>query len=210
MILDESASIRAPRLILISGVAGAGKSTLAKQIVINLEFDRIASTDTIREVLRTVSNPSENPALHRSTFSQGSTGDANTDWLDASAAVESGVEAVISRARREGIDIIVEGAHIIPSNRILSEWREQGGVAVGITLVIDNEGVHEGRIVEREAHSHRGSSRYLAAFSRIRVIQAGLITRAKGSDWKVIDTHLHSDNIDRVRQWLDEEWYNTR
>ena len=51
MILDESAIIRAPRLILISGVAGAGKSTLAKQIVINLEFDRIASTDTIREVV---------------------------------------------------------------------------------------------------------------------------------------------------------------
>ncbi|HJL60272.1 MAG: AAA family ATPase [Candidatus Poseidoniaceae archaeon] len=205
--MDESTSVRAPRIILISGVAGVGKSTLAKQVAINLEFDRIVSTDSIREVLRTASNPSENPALHRSTFSHGSTGDANTDWLDACAAVELGVEAVISRARREGIDIIVEGAHVIPSNRILNEWREQGGVAVGINLAIDNESVHQDRIIKREAHSHRGSSRYLAAFSRIRTIQTGLITKAKGADWKLIDTHLNSDNIERIRQWLDEEWY---
>tara|TARA_B100001750_G_C15396087_1_gene540110 strand:+ start:70 stop:702 length:633 start_codon:yes stop_codon:yes gene_type:complete len=210
MVLSEPDSNRAPRLFLISGVAGAGKSTLAKQVAIELEFDRIASTDTIREVLRTASNPSENPALHRSTFSQGSTGDANTDWLDASAAVESGIEAVISRARREGIDIIVEGAHIIPSNRILNEWREQGGVAIGITLAIDNQVVHEERIVEREAHSHRGASRYLAAFARIRTIQTGLITRAKGADWKIIDTHLHTDNVEKIRQWLNEAWYHQR
>ncbi len=210
MVLSEPEGNRAPRLVLISGVAGAGKSTLAKHVAMGLEFDRIASTDTIREVLRTASNPTENPALHRSTFSHGSTGDANTDWLDASAAVESGVEAVISRARREGIDIIAEGAHIIPSNRILNEWREQGGVAIGLTLTIDNESVHEERIIEREAHSHRGSSRYLASFDRIRSIQSGLITRAKGAGWKIIDTHLHTDNLEKIRQWLDEEWYRAR
>ena len=208
--MDGSDVNHAPRLLLLSGAAGVGKTVLSKELANNLGFDRIASTDTIREVLRTVSNVNENPALHRSTFSKGSTGDAITDWMDASAAVEPGIEAVISRSRREGIDLILEGAHIIPSNRILSDWRNQGGVAIGVCLTLDNKEIHESRIVEREKNSHRGSSRYLAAFSRIRTIQSGLITKAKGSSWKIIDTHLQGDNINRIRQWFDEEWYKKR
>ena len=206
---DESA-IRAPRLLLISGASGVGKTTLAKAVAVELDFDRTASSDMIREVLRSTTTPSDSPALHRSTYSTGETGDAVTDWLDASAAVEGGVEAVVSRARREGIDLVIEGAHIIPSNRIISDWTKQGGVAVGVALVIDNESIHEGRIVERESNSHRGSARYLAAFNRIREIQSGLLIRAKVAGWKVVDTHLHDDGPERVRQWLDEAWYQQR
>ncbi len=206
---DESA-IRAPRLLLISGASGVGKTTLAKAVAVELDFDRTASSDMIREVLRSTTTPGDSPALHRSTYSTGETGDAVTDWLDASAAVEGGVEAVVSRARREGIDLVIEGAHIIPSNRIISDWTKQGGVAVGVALVIDNESIHEGRIVERESNSHRGSARYLAAFNRIREIQSGLLIRAKVAGWKVVDTHLHDDGPERVRQWLDEAWYQQR
>ncbi len=206
---DETVN-RAPRLLLIAGASGVGKTTLAKAVAVELDFDRTASSDMIREVLRSTTTPSDSPALHRSTYSIGETGDAVTDWLDASAAVEGGVEAVVSRARREGIDLVVEGAHMIPSNRLLNDWRDQGGVAIGVALVIDNESIHESRIVERESNSHRGSARYLAAFGRIREIQSGLLIRAKGADWKVIDTHLHDDGVERVRQWLDEAWYQQR
>lgn len=206
---DETAN-RAPRLLLIAGASGAGKTTLAKAVALGLDFDRTASSDMIREVLRSTTTPGDSPALHRSTYSTGETGDAVTDWLDACAAVEDGVEAVVSRARREGIDLVVEGAHVIPSNRLLNEWRSQGGVAIGVALVIDIEAVHQDRIVERESNSHRGSARYLAAFGRIREIQSGLIIRAKGSGWKVIDTHLHDDGTERIRQWLNEAWYQQR
>lgn len=208
MIQDSPKS--APRLLLIAGAAGAGKSIIATLIAAQLQFDRIAGTDTIREVLRSTTNPNESPVLHRSTFSDGQTGEAITDWLDASAAVEGGIEAVISRSRREGIDLIVEGAHVIPSNRILAEWRAEGGVAIGLTLIIDNEDVHRERIQKREKNPYRGSARYLAAFPRIREIQSGLRTRSKGADWKILDTHLHDNLENRIRQWFDEEWYKLR
>ncbi len=201
---------RPPRLLLISGVSGVGKSTLATQVASALQFDRIAGSDTVREVLRTATSPSANPALFRSTFSIGETGDSATDWLDACSAVEAGLEAVISRARREGIDLIVEGAHIIPSNRILTDWKNQGGIAIGLTLTIDNATIHQERIEERESNTHRGASRYLASFERIRQIQSALITRAKGVGWRVVDTHLQDDFVEKVRQQLDEEWYKLR
>jgi len=201
---------RPPRLLLISGVSGVGKSTLATQVASALKFDRIAGSDTVREVLRTATTPSANPALFRSTFSSGETGDSATDWLDACSAVEAGLEAVISRARREGIDLIVEGAHIIPSNRILADWKNQGGVAIGLTLTIDNPSIHQERIEAREVNTHRGASRYLASFERIRAIQTALITRAKGSNWKVIDTHLQGEFVEKLRQQFDEEWYKLR
>ncbi len=121
---------RPPRLLLISGVSGVGKSTLATQIASALKFDRIAGSDTVREVLRTATTPSANPALFRSTFSSGETGDSATDWLDACSAVEAGLEAVISRARRERIDLIVVGAHIILAERRLSDWQHQGVLAI--------------------------------------------------------------------------------
>ncbi len=204
------ADAKAPRLLLISGATGVGKTTLAKEVAHTLGFDRIVSSDTVREVLRSTTTPGSHPALHRSTFSTGATGDAVTDWVDACAAVEPGLEAVVSRARREGMDLVLEGAHVLPSNRLLTEWRDQGGVALGVALVIDNKRVHCERIEERETHSHRGAARYLAGLDRIREIQDGLLVRAKGSTWKVIDTHLHGDNCDRIRQWFDEEWYRGR
>jgi 2-phosphoglycerate kinase len=195
---------------LIAGASGVGKTTLGKAVAQELDFDRTASTDMIREVLRSTTTPGDSPALHRSTYSTGETGDAVTDWLDACGAVEGGLEAVVSRARREGINLVVEGAHVIPANRLLHEWRTQGGVAVGVALVVDDHSIHQERIVERESKSHRGSARYIAAFDRIREIQSGLITRAKGSSWKLLDTHLHKDGVERLRQWFNEAWYQQR
>lgn len=208
--MSDEATSALPRLLLLSGASGAGKSTVAVDAASELGIYRIVSSDMIREVLRSQSSPGSQPALFRSTFSIGESTDAVTDWIDTCAAVESGIEAVINRARREGCDIIIEGAHVIPANRLISEWREAGGVALGITLVIDNEDIHRERIKAREINTHRGSARYLASFKRIRQIQSGQITRAKGAGWKLLDTHLHSDIPKKITQWFNEEWYRPR
>ena len=51
----------------------------------------------------------DHSALHRSSFSMGEVGDPVRDWLDASAAVRPGIDAVLERSRREGTDLILEG-----------------------------------------------------------------------------------------------------
>jgi len=43
---------RAPRLLIIAGATGSGKSTAALKIAAKSKFARIISTDAIREIMR--------------------------------------------------------------------------------------------------------------------------------------------------------------
>jgi len=42
-----------PRLLIIVGTSGVGKSTMSARLASELGFSKVASTDTVREVLRT-------------------------------------------------------------------------------------------------------------------------------------------------------------
>ena len=197
---EPGSADRPPRLLLIGGGTSVGKTTLAKAVAHELGFTRIVNTDTIREVLRAASGPDAPAALNRSSYSKGETGDAVTDWIDA----------VISRARREGVDLVLEGVHLVPEEGFLHTWRSQGGVAVGMIVTIGHEGTHRERIEQREEHTYRGPARYLAAFERIRAIQRGMEERASGANWKSLDSHLEQDSLKRVEQWLTTAWYERR
>ena len=62
----ESAKVmskRAPRLLIIAGATGVGKSTAAGQIAASKGYTRILSTDAIREIMRTCMDVDDNQAL---------------------------------------------------------------------------------------------------------------------------------------------------
>ena len=134
-----------PRLVLISGATGAGKTTLAKAVAHEMGMARIASSDTIREVMRATAD-SPDPALNRSSYGRGEVGDPATDWEDAAKAVQPGIEAVVERARRQGVDLVIEGVHVIPSRKLIGAWEAAGGAAVGIVVKIEDEDTHRERI----------------------------------------------------------------
>ena len=121
--------VRTPRLVLIAGATGTGKSRLAHMVAHEMGFSRCVSTDTIREVLRVGRSPNDSPELHRSSYSHGATGDPVNDWLDACEPIRSGISAVIDRARSQGVDLVLEGVHLIPQSNWIREWRESGGRA---------------------------------------------------------------------------------
>ena len=124
--IQRNANEEPPRLLLIAGATGVGKSTTSVEAAQRLGFSRLLSTDAIREIMRACSDEDSQPALHRSSFSRGEAGDPVVDWLDTCLAVEAGISATISRARREGVDLVLEGVHLVPENRWLREWREAG------------------------------------------------------------------------------------
>ncbi|PXF18647.1 MAG: 2-phosphoglycerate kinase, partial [Methanobacteriota archaeon] len=51
------------RLLVITGASGVGKSTLTTRVASALEFEKVASTDTVREILRTQLGIEAEPAL---------------------------------------------------------------------------------------------------------------------------------------------------
>ena len=201
----QAISNRPPRLIIIAGATGVGKSTAAVGLAGRAGITRVVSTDNIREVMRAGDPERQNPTLHRSSFSKGESGEATLDWSDTSLALESGILATIQRAKREGIDLIIEGVHMNPSARILNEWREAGGVAVGAVMVVHEERVHRNMLRARDVHSYRRADRYLANFQRIRTIQDGLMERATIAHWPLIDPAREESDVERLFALLNKE-----
>ena len=201
----RATATRTPRLLVIAGSSGTGKSSTARRILLERDFTRCVSTDAIREVLRTTDAERTRPALHRSSFSLGGTGDAVLDWLETCDELEQGVRATVERARREGIDLLLEGVHVVPMDRLLDAWRQDGGVAVGVVLRVDDEARHEAMLREREEASWRRADRYIASLDRIRTIQDGFIDRAKVAGWPIIDVD-RQDEVKRILHHLDLAW----
>ena len=200
---------RPPILVLIAGATAVGKSTTAVKLTSSRSFSRLLSTDAIREIMRVVDDGS-NEALHRSSFSKGSSGDAIIDWQDSCKAVEAGILATIERARREGIDLVLEGVHLEPSSRLLRSWHDAGGIAIGIVMHVDDEGQHISFLKQRESHSFRNAERYISALPRIREIQNGLIEKARIANWYTLDPTRVDDSIEKIEHWLDLAWNEWR
>jgi len=188
---------RPPRLLVIAGATGVGKSTASVGLASRAGFTRLMSTDAIREIMR-VSDPEHlDAALHRSSFSKGASGHPVLDWQETCLSVEPGLLATIDRARREGIDLLIEGVHVNPNARLLRAWEDAGGIALGIVMAVDEEKAHRSMLKSRDAHSYRRSDRYLASFDRIRSIQDGLIERSKITNWPVVDP-TRVDDVERM------------
>jgi 2-phosphoglycerate kinase len=198
----QTLTTRPPRLLVIAGATGVGKSTAAVGVAQRSGFTRVMSTDAIREIMRATDTEQSVPALHRSSFSAGESGEAVLDWTETCRAVEPGIAATVDRARREGIDLLIEGVHIVPAVRWLREWEEAGGVALGIVMVVDEERTHQAMLKSRDAHSYRRSDRYLAGFKRIRAIQNGFIERAKIANWTLVDPSRVEDDVERIHTLL--------
>ena len=104
-----------PRLIIITGTSGVGKSTMSAKLASDLGFSKTAATDTIREVLRMNLSEEEMPSLHRSSFEDAGSS-AKEDWLETVEAVSEGIDAVVNRAKAKGTDLL-EGGIISQTRR---------------------------------------------------------------------------------------------
>ena len=183
-----------PRLLIIVGTSGVGKSTMSAKLASSLEFSKVASTDTVREVLRTQLTSLERPSLHRSSFeSAGSS--AGEDWKETVGAVSEGVQAVIGRALEKGGDLLLEGVHYFPNKQIIDEWRDAGGIATGVVLYVTSESMHRGMIANREKHNGKQVDHYLDNLDRIRDIQEDLVVSGSQSEWLLIDPTKESDAV---------------
>ena len=178
-----------PRLLVIAGSSGVGKSTISARASSSLGFSKSASTDTIRETLRTQFDSEQEPALHRSSFEPAGSGPIE-DWHATVVVLSEAIRAVVDRAVSKRSDLLLEGVHIIPGSGILEGWRESGGVASGVLLHVGNEDTHRQFIRMREKHNGRGLDHYLDNLDRIRAIQEELLRKADESRWLVFDASI--------------------
>ncbi len=190
-----------PRLLIITGTSGVGKSTLTSKVASSLGFCKVAATDTVREVLRTQFDAVQEPALHRSSFEPAGSG-AIADWHATVAVLSEGVSAIIGRALGKEGDLLLEGVHVIPGSEVMEAWRAAGGAACGVVLNVPDEGRHMEMVLRREHHNGRATSHYLGKLDRIRAIQDEMVRNAEASGWIVIDVTTDEDPIGRIEGGL--------
>lgn len=197
-----------PLLLLLGGSVGSGKSTIATQIAHRLEIVRTQSTDMLREVMRMMIPERLLPMLHSSSFEAWRSlpiqdkKDRDTDALVAEgfrlqAELLSGpCEAVLQRAERESVSMILEGVHALPD--LLERTAEDSdAIVVHTTLAILQSGELKARLRGRSTQEpKRRAKRYLKNFDSIWSLQSFLLSEADRYNTPIIV----NDDIEKAIQ----------
>ncbi len=180
-----------PLIILIGGTAGCGKSTVAVELANRLEIVRTQSTDLLREVMRMMIPKRLLPVLHTSSFTAWETlphhNDAAADDPDALLAdgyrtqaelLSVALEAVVNRALRERVSLILEGVHVQPSF-VEKLPKDTDALVVPIMLAVLKPERLRKRIRGRGMEApQRRAERYLSHFEQVWRLQSFLLSEA--------------------------------
>ncbi len=193
-----------PLVVLLGGVTGVGKSTVATQLATRLGITRVIATDQIRQVVRAFFSREFMPAVHYSSFDAslaleepppGPAG-AVAGFLQQAHDIAPGIDALVERAVSERSQIVIEGVHVLP--HIPSPRLRERAVTVHALLAVGDQNAHRERFEARAAQAPRPAARYLEAFDRLRTLQDHLVQQASQSGIPVIDELRTDSALNRV------------
>ncbi len=200
-----------PIIVLLAGVPGVGKSTLAVDLSKRLEITNIIGTDMVREILRQTISSKLIPELHGSSYEAHRYLKPTINpilrksiigYEEQCRYVIVGVEATIQSALFSRENTIIEGVHLAPN--ILSRLILEEPHIVMIMFYLEDEEEHLRRIQFRGTKvQKREADRYLDSFQEIRNIQTYLMEEATKLNIPTIET---SDNKIATEQMLDIVW----
>jgi len=201
--LEEIGKLDRPLIVLIGGTTGVGKSTVAAEIAHRLGITRIASTDSIREVMRGIFSRELMPAIYESSFNawrslripvpEGAD-PVIVGFREQTAVVTTGVKALIDRSVVERVSLVVEGVHIVPGYIEPSQFKDAWVVPLVIT--VDDEEAHRSHFYIREVQTdgNRPFEKYRENFGDIRLLGSYIEGLANEHHTAII----HSHQLDRT------------
>ena len=200
-----------PIIILLAGVPGIGKSTIASRLSQRLEITNIIGTDMIRQILRQTISSKLIPELHSSSYEAYKflkpklnpiLRQSIVGYEEQCRHIIVGVEAAIQTALYSRENSIIEGVHLAPNifnPSILSEPHVKM-----ILLYLEDEDEHKRRILARGTEVElRKAERYMAAFTEIRNIQTYLVEEATKANIPIIET---SESAKVLHKIMDNVW----
>lgn len=206
-----------PLLLLLGGTVGTGKSSIATQIAHRLEIVRTQSTDMLREVMRMMIPERLVPVLHASSFEAWSRlpiqdkKDSDPDSLIAGgfrsqAELLSGpCEAVLQRAERESVSMILEGVHALPE-LVDRTVEASGAIAVHVTLAVLRSSELKARLRGRSTREpKRRAQRYLKNFDAIWRLQSILLSEADRYNATIINNDDIEKAVQKIVNKVNEE-----
>ncbi len=196
-----------PLLVLIGGVPGTGKSTVATELANRLGVVRTQSTDMLREVMRTLIPERLSPLLHTSSYNAGETLDAGELYgMQKGGSLLQGFHrqvelvelaccAVLQRAVDERVSVILEGVHIRPS--LLHHLSTDDAVIAPFMLGVLDKPTLVSHIKRRKTETEAlRAARYLEKIDDIWQLQSALLSEADNADIQILN-NLASENTVR-------------
>jgi 2-phosphoglycerate kinase len=168
-----------------------GKSSIATRLALRLGITRIVTTDTIREVLRTVVPASVLPELHVSSprLITPASPDPYAGFDRQAHAVGGATRAVADRLAVEQRSCVVEGVHLLPGRLGIDLAAHPARpIVVERMLVEPDPQIHYHRLLRRsEQEPRRGGRQGLDGFDRVRAIQEHLAAMAADRGIPVVE-----------------------
>ena len=189
-----------PLIYLIGGTAGCGKSTVATMLANRLDIVRSQSTDMLREVMRMMMPEQLMPVLHTSSFTAwtalpGQPESINDDvsetllvngYRSQADLLAVAIEAVVQRALRERVSLIMEGVHIHPA-MVEKLAIDNDAIVMPIMLGVLKRKHLQRRIRGRGTDApQRRADRYLKHFDEIWRLQSYLLSEADRADIPIV------------------------
>ncbi|MGB5438282.1 MAG: hypothetical protein WBN90_01335 [Gammaproteobacteria bacterium] len=189
-----------PLIFLIGGTAGCGKSTVATMLANRLDIVRTQSTDMLREVMRIMMPKQLMPVLHTSSFAAWMALPGNLEsirnkvsdtllvhgYRSQADLLAVAIEAVVQRALRERVSLILEGVHIHPAI-VENLSKSDDAIVIPVMLGVPKRKQLQRRISGRgsDAPQRRGE-RYLKHFDEIWRLQSYLLSEADHADISIV------------------------
>ncbi len=148
-----------PKIVLIGGIPGVGKTSIAGEIAKALDIDIVLSGDYLREFIRPFGDYAKFSVMSRSVYDAWTSfGEKNREnivsgFLAQSEIMNAGISAIIRRAVGNGEDMVIEQLHYDPSQL----GRELINQILPIYLYIHDIDIHRDRLRERVNFTHANS-----------------------------------------------------
>mmetsp|Transcript_4199 Transcript_4199/g.8012 ORF Transcript_4199/g.8012 Transcript_4199/m.8012 type:complete len:341 (-) Transcript_4199:1943-2965(-) len=201
-----------PKLVLISGCPGTGKSTFGMSVALDQGILKCISTDTIRAVMRSFIPKDISPALHRSSYARASDNDDPVQsWKETCKVLEASVEELVIDSIQRHQGLVLEGVNIAPNKELIKMWEEAGGVATGCLLTVSDSETHKsllnkrGFLAGKDSEQNVKDQNKIKSFDRIRKIQDEMIKLANESGWIMIEQKVEPDPLEIIASKLTDD-----
>jgi 2-phosphoglycerate kinase len=184
-----------PVVLLLAGTSGVGKTSISLEVAHRLGIGRVASTDSIRQIMRIMLLPELVPAIHASSYDAylrlpyeaGKPRSVIDGFRAQAAAVSVGVRAFIDRTLSESANLVIDGVSIVPDLLDLHAYAGRAEIVLLLVATRDEDALRSRFVARGSGQRGRAPHRYLENLQGILEIQRHLIGLAESQGIPIVD-----------------------
>lgn len=193
-----------PIFVLVGGGPGVGKSSISIEVGHRLGISRVIGTDTIREIMRSILPKNLIPTLHASTFlarkelrAPGVSNRLIHAFEEQTRLVCEGISAVMRRGKKEGLNMILDGVHMVPGF-VENSLDTDPEYLFRYVIDVPDRDQHIQHFYSREEGSRRDPERYVEEIDEIRRIHDYILDMAEREGVKVIKNKSYEETLGTI------------